>query len=285
MNKIIRTYFYMIVGAISGLIGWQASNLIGLSTTKNVYLSEIPVGAIIGLTFGILLGALEGLLTRNWVKVLKGMLPGALLGLVAGAVALPLSEGIFQIAGAGLLGRALGWGFFGLVIGLAAGMTGGTQLWKAMLGGLIGGVIGGALMEILAANLSDLLLGKALGMILLGACIGIFTSLIVVLLARAWLEVKSGKLKGTEFILDKFIKARGPSIFIGSDALKSEIVLPDPDIAPQHAMLTGDGSAFEIKDMSMNGTFINNKRIERTGLDDRQTIKMGNTELVYHEKR
>ncbi len=285
MNKIIRTYFYMIVGAISGLIGWQASNLIGLSTTKNVYLSEIPVGAIIGLTFGILLGALEGLLTRNWVKVLKGMLPGALLGLAAGAIALPLSEWIFQFAGAGLLGRALGWGFFGLVIGLAAGMTGGTQLWKAMLGGLIGGIIGGALMESLASNLSDLLLGKALGMILLGACIGIFTSLIVVLLARAWLEVKSGKLKGTEFILDKFIKARGPSIFIGSDALKSEIVLPDPDIAPQHAMLTGDGRAFEIKDMSMNGTFINNKRIERAGLNDRQTIKMGNTELAYHEKR
>jgi hypothetical protein len=285
MNKFIRTYFYMIVGAISGLIGWQASNLIGLSTTKNVYLSEIPVGAIIGLTFGILLGALEGLLTLNWVKVLKGLLPGALLGLIAGAVALPLSEGIFQFAGAGLLGRALGWGFFGLVIGLAAGMTGGTQLWKAMLGGLIGGVIGGALMELSAAKLSNLLLGKALGMILLGACIGIFTSLIVVLLARAWLEVKSGKLKGTEFILDKFIKARGPSIFIGSDALKSEIVLPDPDIAPQHAMLTGDGRAFELKDMSMSGTFINNKRVERIGLADRQTIKMGNTEMIYHEKR
>ena len=140
-------------------------------------------------------------------------------------------------------------------------------------------------METFATNLSDLLLGKALGMILLGACIGIFASLIVVLLARAWLEVKSGKLKGTEFILDKFVKARGPSIFIGSDALKSEIVLPDPDIAPQHAMLTGDGRAFEIKDMSMNGTFINNKSVERVGLDDRQTIKMGNTEMVYHEKR
>ena len=161
MNKIIRTYFYMIVGAISGLIGWQASNLIGLSTTKNVYLSEIPVGAIIGLTFGILLGALEGLLTRNWVKVLKGMLPGALLGLVAGAVALPLSEGIFQIAGAGLLGRALGWGFFGLVIGLASGMTGGTQLWKAMLGGLIGGVIGGALMEISGSEPFEPAVGKS----------------------------------------------------------------------------------------------------------------------------
>jgi len=285
MNKIIRTYIYMIVGAICGLVGWQASNLIGLSLTGNVYLNEIPVGAIIGLVFGILLGALEGLLTRNWVKVLKGLVPGAILGLVAGAAALPLSEWVFQVAGAGLLGRASGWGFFGLIIGMVAGLTGGSQLWKAMLGGLIGGVVGGLLMETFASTLSDPLLGKALGMIVLGASIGIFTSLIVVLLARAWLEVKSGKLKGTEFILDKFIKARGPSIFIGSDALKSEIVLPDPDIAPQHAMLTGNGSAFEIKDMSMSGTFINNKRIERSGLDDRQTIKMGNTEMVYHEKR
>ena len=48
----------MIVGAISGLIGWQASNLIGLSITHNVYLAEIPVGAIIGLIFGPCLGAI-----------------------------------------------------------------------------------------------------------------------------------------------------------------------------------------------------------------------------------
>ncbi|MGB8253256.1 MAG: FHA domain-containing protein [Anaerolineaceae bacterium] len=285
MNKIIRTYFFMIVGAISGLIGWQASNLIGLSITPNVYLAEIPVGAVIGLTFGVLLGAIEGMLSRHWVKTLKGLLIGAIIGLVAGAIALPLSEWLFQTVGAGILGRAIGWGFFGLVIGLAAGITSGAQLWKGMLGGLIGGVVGGSLMEIFAQSLSNLLLGKALGMILLGASIGIFISLIVVLLARAWLEVKSGKLKGTEFILDKFMKARGPSIFIGSDALKSEIVLPDPDISPQHAMLTGDGSTFEIKDMSMSGTFINNRRIERTELNDHQTIKLGNTELVYHEKR
>jgi hypothetical protein len=285
MNKIFRTYFYMIVGAISGLIGWQASNLIGLSITSNVYLNEIPVGAVIGLTFGILLGAIEGLLSRHWVKILKGMLLGALLGLIAGAVALPLSEWLFQAAGAGVFGRASGWGFFGLVIGLAAGITSGAQLWKGMLGGLIGGLVGGSLMEIFAQRLSDLLLGKALGMILLGASIGIFISLIVVLLARAWLEVKSGKMKGTEFILDKFMKAHGTSIFIGSDALKSEIVLPDPDIAPQHAMLTGDGRTFEIKDMSISGTYINNRRIERMELNDHQTIKLGNTELVYHEKR
>jgi pSer/pThr/pTyr-binding forkhead associated (FHA) protein len=37
--------------------------------------------------------------------------------------------------------------------------------------------------------------------------------------------------------------------------------------------------------MSMNGTFIDNRKIEQAQLANRQTIKIGNTELVYHEKR
>jgi hypothetical protein len=54
---------------------------------------------------------------------------------------------LFQVAGAGILGRAIGWGFFGLVIGLAAGITSGAQLWKGMLGGVMGGLVGGILLE------------------------------------------------------------------------------------------------------------------------------------------
>ncbi len=104
---------------------------------------------------------------------------------------------------------------------------------------------------------------------LLGASVGAFISLIVVLLGQAWLEVTSGKLKGTEFILDKFMHAGGPAIAIGSSPLKSEIVLPDPDIAPQHAMLTGDGKQFTVKDMSLSGTFINNKKVEASPPDQR----------------
>ena len=50
-------------------------------------------------------------------------------------------------------------------------------------------------------------------------------------------------------------------------------------------MLTGDGKSFTIKDMSMAGTFINNKKIERAQLSNGQRIRMGNTEMVYHEKR
>jgi len=281
----MRTYFYAVLGAIGGLIGWQVSDMLGLSFTSNLYMSEAVVGALVGLCIGLFIGITEGLMTRNIVQAIKAGVFSGLLGLVAGAIGLPLSEFLFQSAGAGYFGRALGWGIFGLLIGLAEGVVGKSQVWKGMLGGLIGGALGGVLLEAVHNLLKDPLIGKASGLVLLGASVGAFISLIVVLLSRAWLEVTSGKLKGTEFILDKFLHAGGPAIAIGSSALKSEIVLPDPDIAPQHAMLTGDGKQFSVKDISLSGTFINNKKIELARLVNGQKIRMGNTEMVYHEKR
>jgi hypothetical protein len=285
MNRQMRTYYYAVFGAIGGLISWQVSNLLGLSFIHNLYLSEIIVGALVGMSIGLLIGIVEGLLTRNWVQLLRSGGFNCLLGAAAGAIGLPLSELFFQLVGAGIVGRALGWGLFGLLIGLAEGVTGKSQAWKGMLGGLIGGALGGSLLEIAHALLKDPQLGKMAGLVLLGASTGAFISLIVTLLSRAWLEVTTGKLKGTEFILDKFLRAGGPVIAIGSSPLKSEIVFPDPDIAPQHALLTGNGSDFTIKDISLSGTFLNNRRIQLAKLVNRQTLRMGNTEMVYHEKR
>lgn len=285
MNRRMRTYYYAVFGAIGGLVGWQISNLLGLSFASSIYLSEAIVGALVGLSIGLLIGLTEGMLTRNPVQATKSGLLSGLLGLVAGAIGLPLSEWLFQSVGAGVFGRALGWGLFGLLIGLAEGLVGRSQVWKGMLGGLLGGAVGGALLEASHRWLQDPLLGKVVGLVLLGASVGAFISLIVVLLSRTWLEVRSGKLKGTEFILDKFMRAKGPAVAIGSSPLKSEIVLPDPDIAPQHAMLTGDGAHFTLKDMSLSGTFVNKRRIERIQLANNNVIRMGNTEMVYHEKR
>jgi hypothetical protein len=285
MNRSMRTYFYAVLGGIGGLIGWQISGLLGLSFITNLYVSEFVVGALVGMSIGLLIGLTEGLMTRNPVHAARAGLTGALLGMVAGGIGLPLSEALFQAVGAGILGRALGWGVFGMLLGLAEGIVGQTQAWKGMLGGLIGGVVGGVLLEMAQRTLQNPLAGKAAGLVLLGASVGAFISLIVVLLSRAWLEVRSGKLKGTEFILDKFMAKGFPSIAIGSSPLKSEIVLPDPDIAPQHAMLSGDGMHFALKDMSMAGTYIENRKVERAQLMNGQRIRMGNTELVYHEKR
>jgi len=285
MNRILRTYYYGVLGAIGGLIGWQISNLAGLSFTGSVYLSEVFIGGLIGLFVGLLIGITEGLFTWNIPRMLRSGGIAALLGLVAGAIGLPIGEMLFQFVGGGFFGRALGWGIFGGLIGLAEGITGGSQMWKGALGGLLGGIVGGIFLEAARDALGSPMFGKALGLVLLGASVGALIALIVVLLSRAWLEVTTGKLHGTEFILDKFMKKTGPSVILGSDALKADIVFPDPDIAPQHAMLTGTGSHFLIKDMSKTGTFLNNRRVEMSELLDRQTLRLGNTEMIYHEKR
>lgn len=285
MNRRRRTYFYAVLGAIGGLLGWLISELLGLSFITNIYLSELIVGALVGLCIGLLIGITEGLMTRNWVQAARAGLFSGFLGMLAGGIGLPLSEFLFQAVGAGTFGRVLGWGVFGMLLGLAEGIVGKSQIWKGALGGLIGGMIGGLMLEVAQNTFQNPMTGKVAGLVLLGASVGAFISLVVTMLSRAWLEVKSGKLKGTEFMFDKFMAKGFPSIAIGSSPLKSEIVLPDPDIAPQHAMLSGDGMHFALKDMSLAGTYINNRKVELAQLANGQKIRMGNTELVYHEKR
>src|SRR6266498_1788632 len=99
MNRNMRTYFYAVLGAIGGLIGWQISGLLGLSFVTNLYFSEMVVGALVGFSIGLLIGVTEGFITRNIVHASRAGLVGGLLGLVAGGIGLPLSEILFQIVG------------------------------------------------------------------------------------------------------------------------------------------------------------------------------------------
>lgn len=285
MSRRLRAYYYAVFGAIGGLVGWQLSNLLGLSFSRNIYLSDVVVGALLGACIGVPLGAAEGLVTLSPLRALRAGGLAGMVGLLAGAIGLPLGEAAFQIVGAGAVGRAIGWSLFGLFLGLAESASGGTQRWKGVFGGALGGGIGGALLESLKFWGEDLSSGKVTGLMLLGAFIGAMIAMIVILLSRAWLEVSSGKLKGTTFILDKFLSKGGPSAVVGSNPLKSEIALPDPDIDPQHAILIGAGSHFILKDISMGGTFINGRKVEQTQLVDGHSLRMGNTGLIYRERR
>ena len=284
MSLRMRAYYYAVIGAIGALIGWRITDTFGFPIS-NVYLSDALLGGVIGLCLGLLIGACEGLLAQSWYRALRaGALAGG-VGLIAGAIGLPLGELIFQGTGGELVGRALGWAFFGLLIGLSEGLTGGTQFWKSAVGGALGGLVGCLVLFVLQSAFGVTLLGKMLGLVVMGASVGVFIALIVVILSRAWIEVTSGKLKGTEFILDKFMPEHGPAAVIGSNDFKADIALPDPDMAPQHARLKGAGTHFMIEDMSIGkGTFVNGRKVEIVRLTNNATIRLGNTELVYHER-
>ena len=285
MSRIMRFYTYGLLGAIGGLIGWQISNILGLSFTKNLFLSEVIVGALLGGVIGLMIGFGEGFAAQSFLFGLRKSILSALLGAVGGAIALPIAEGVFLFIGGQTWSRPIGWAIFGLLTGLATGITGGAQLWKGGLGGLIGGTLGGVLLEGSRLLFQDPLMGKAAGLMLLGLSTGVFIALIVFMLSRVWITVTSGKMKGMEFILDKFLAKNAPSAAIGSSPLKSDVVVADPDIAPQHAILKGEGTYFTIKDISLTGTYLDGKKIEAARLRPNQRIRMGRSEMVYHEKR
>lgn len=285
MSRMMRLYYYAIAGAIGGLAAWQISNVIGLSFTSILVLNELIVGALIGICIGASIGITEGILRKDFRFLVKNTLINTGLGAAGGAIGLPIAEGLFQLTGGEASGRLAGWGIFGLLLGLAAGFMSGAQVWKGALGGILGGLLGGILLTASQQFFGISTFGKAVGLMLLGSAISLFIAMIVFMLSRAWIEVKSGKMKGLEFVLDKYLNKNSPGAFIGSDVIKADIVLTDPEVAPQHAMLKGLGSHFTIKDMSMNGTYVNNKKVELVRLANHQTIRMGNTELVYYEKR
>ena len=285
MTRNWRIYYYTILGAIGGLLAWRLTDLLHLDQYP-LYLADAAQGAAAGLSIGLLIGCAEGILSQSFRRGLRSALIGGLIGLAAGVVALPLTEFAFLTIGGELGGRVLGWALFGGIVGLANGLTGGSQMWKSAAGGLIGGALGGLLLELMLRQFADPLIGKVAGLILLGASIGALTALIVVALSRAWIEVKTGKLTGSEFILDKFLRENAHAAILGSNVMKSDIAIPDPDMAPQHARLKGAGTHFTLQDMSVGkGTFVNGRKIELHRLADREVIRMGSTELVYHEKR
>jgi hypothetical protein len=222
MSRNLRIYYYTLLGATGGLIAWRLTDLIRLEQS-NIYIADAILGAATGLSIGLVIGFAEAILSRSLLRGLRSALIGGVIGLVAGVIALPLSEFAFLSIGGEIVGRALGWAIFGGIIGLADGITGGSQMWKSAVGGLVGGALGGVLLELALRQLSDPLLGKVAGMMLLGAAIGALTALIVVALSRAWLEVKSGKLIGSEFILDKFLRENAHAAILGSNVMKSDI--------------------------------------------------------------
>lgn len=286
MSRNMRFYYYGLLGALGGLIAWRLSQTVGFLSQAPIFLAELPIGALTGLSVGFLIGLAEGILSRSIARGLRSGLIGGAIGMLAGALALPLGELAFLTIGGQAIGRALGWGIFGAIIGLADGIIGGSQMWKGALGGFIGGVIGGSLIELAFNQFQNPLIGKVAGLMLLGGLIGIFTALIVVALSHAWLEVTDGKLKGSEFILDKFLGVNSHAAFLGSNVMKCDIALPDPDIAPQHAQLKGAGTHFTLKDMSVGkGTFVNGRKVELHHLNNGERIRLGGTELVYHERR
>jgi FHA domain/zinc-ribbon domain len=64
-----------------------------------------------------------------------------------------------------------------------------------------------------------------------------------------------------------------------------EIFLDDVTVSRQHAELERDGDSFTIRDLgSLNGTYVNRRRIESTVLQDDDEVQIGKYRLTFLQR-
>lgn len=65
----------------------------------------------------------------------------------------------------------------------------------------------------------------------------------------------------------------------------SDIFLDDITVSRHHAEVFRDGLVQHVKDMgSLNGTYLNNRRVEEAGLKDGDEVQIGRFKLVFHDR-
>lgn len=267
-------YLNAVVSGLGGLVGWLLVSLLdaALPLDKlNVYLrNALVVGPVLGVCIGWAVGSTEGLFaSRSLRRMLRGGTVGACLGAVGGVIGLVLGELIFNLASPSVWSRSFGWGLFGMFVGVSEGVARKmpVKIRYGILGGLLGGLIGGSSYEGLLAVMRGmgfragaLAWGSAIGLIILGACIGFLVSLVESLLRKAWLFFVTGRLEGQSRTLDS---SRPHTI--GSDPGCTIVIPNDPGVADVHAEIVSTPEGFQVR--PVNGPVI----IRRDGIDQEIT--------------
>lgn len=92
---------------------------------------------------------------------------------------------------------------------------------------------------------------------------------------HALLVVQKGPGSGSRFLLDADVVTAGRHP-------DSEIFLDDVTVSRRHAVFHRDGDSFTVSDAgSLNGTYVNRDRIEKTPLKDSDEVQVGKYRLVF----
>ena len=90
-----------------------------------------------------------------------------------------------------------------------------------------------------------------------------------------WIVAQNGNHRGEDF-----------RIFDGKNILGTaadcDIVITDPFLSAKHCTIRHENGNFQVTDLdSMNGTFVNQKRVTKSDLIDNDTIRLGRTEFKF----
>jgi hypothetical protein len=307
MALVSRIYFNAVFGALGGLLGWM---LFGVFGDKNApdndsfwfspaFWQIVRGGTLIGGGIGYFVVSVEAIRDRSLLRFVRLASYGVVLGMLGGAVGIIVGEGVnyylVKWIGASregsvlhLLGtmfaRGLGWMFLGVTVGFSEGIAA-RSLGKfsyGTLGGAIGGFIGGGLFGLALdrANASgeNASLWGAVGLVILGACIGSLSALVQSVFQPASVKVLRGWQEGREYPLDK------TDNLLGRDEHADIALFRDMKVEKKHAIIQREGQRYLLlnNDAPAEWTRVNDRPIMQCcDLQDGDRIQLGNVMLRF----
>jgi hypothetical protein len=288
-----------LVASLAGMgLGWAVTEILGIgdSNSTSTLSQDFHAGvwvAVLGCLFSIVFVGWEHIEARNAEGVLvaaRSAAPwGAGTGFVAGFIANAIYHALLVHAlesGGGLtslyIARILGWGIFGLGVGAttAALVRARDKLINGALGGVIGGAVGGLAFEWVAEHVQSTGLARLIGLLVIGAGIGVAIGVVETLRREAWFHIVGGGMSGKEFVLYE------GDTRVGSSPKCEITLIKDPAILPQHFAVTSTDSGARRTLVAHPGAVvtINGAPVARHHLRSGDSIGVGGTTIAYAER-
>lgn len=307
MALLTRIYYNAVFGALGGLFGWMLFGVLGERnpSEEKLYLfgllspqdfNSLLGGAVIGGLVGYFVVSVEAIRDRSLVRFARLGTYGVLLACLGGALGMFLGDKVNYVLifllgrflpelPLSMLARGLGWSLLGIAIGMSEGIAA-RSLGKfsyGTIGGLLGGFIGGVLFQLFyffaARSLSTTYFWSALGLVILGACIGSLSALVQEVFKPASVKVMRGWQEGREYALDK------PANLLGRDEHADIALFRDMKVEKRHAYvkrIAGGRYVLVNNGAPPEQTLVNDTPVRDTcELHDGDRIQLGNVLLRF----
>ena len=294
MSFKVFIYYCALCGGWAALAAWGLAVASGFTTateSQSVYTRSMLIGGTLGLLLAAVIGLVDAMMNsvgadrfgRVLVALCVGLIGGILGSLVGETLKQTLS--VPQFASWMLVGLSIGVsiGVFDLLRAMTTGQGGrqaSRKIVNGIIGGVLGGLVGGLLFEL--PNRDWLPRSSlAIGLVVLGLCIGLLIGLAQVILKEAWLRVEAGFRPGRELILSK------PDTTIGRAESCDIGLFGDANIEKVHARVMLTGNRYLLADGGTQaGTYLNDELIAGpTHLRSGDTIRVGNSVIRFGERQ
>jgi MFS family permease len=285
-------YYCALLGGWAAFMAWGVAQGVGIRDIESPYVRAALVAAVLGLLVAGAIGLVDAILNAvGFQRILR--------------VGLCLGIGLLGGMAGGFIGQVLnskfhapffiGWILTGIGIGASIGIF---DLLRALMrqgdlrvplkktlngiyGGFVGGFLGGVLFGFLFPNPYIPRTDLALGLVILGLCIGLLVGLAQVFLKEAWIKVAKGFRAGRELMLskDETTIGRAEGCDLG--------LFGDNTIERLHARIVLKNNRYLLADADTpGGTYLNDQPVTRlTPLKSGDVIRVGNSVIEFGERQ